>query len=557
MFLSFENLSSASSSSSTSLFGPRLGSLVCKNGVKITTPNLITPTSRGVVPHLSRDNVLRTQSISWIHVPYESFLECKPPIPTLGLSLHDLLGFRHDRHVISMSLRDLSDGREMPSNAAKYVSAWCIRGARKVTPEEYRRYTSLAKPDIVYALADVQPVASQKRLIKSVERTAEWLVQLLKPCDAEDNAQASAPSIILQMPGGQSNQARSAFAHTLIEPLHPTDVHTLKPLRLSCLDDAISGYAVDGSIEQIKASLDGLNEKKLRIAHSTTFSTLTIPPATGLSPSTGVDMIRGPHDMLDLIRDVGIDLFGAEWVIKLAQWGIALDFEFPPPQAPINSKIDSGSGTSPKIRGSKRDIGHNLYDVRYRMDCTRLLNSNSSVTCPCFTCAPSSCSSEDVIRHSRVDDPPLYDLKSPPRSRTPHTRAYIHHLLHTHEMSSYALLVGHNLAIISTFLQGVRNSLELSGGQFNAEVDKFFEYYASGEHESIYPSEVAKVEAVVEAVVAEATEGEVLLPQGSGVRDTLTGKGTGILLFDEARVCHAEVERLRGKGSLKRDREVG
>ncbi|KAF9269539.1 hypothetical protein L218DRAFT_953157 [Marasmius fiardii PR-910] len=548
MFLSFENLSAASSTP----FGPRLGILIFQNGVKIPTPNLITPTSRGVVPHLSRDNVLRIPSITWVHVPYESFLECRPPILTLGPPMHNVLGLNHDRHIVSMSLRDLSDGREMPPNTAKYVSAWCIRGVKKVTPEEYREYISLAKPDIIYALADVQPVVSQKRLIKSVERTAEWLIQLLKPFDSEDNPQVLAPSILLQMPGGQSNQARSAFARMLLEPLHPTEVEALKPLRLSCLDDAVLGYVVDGSIELIKASLDALDNKKLRISHSTSFSTIIDPPASGLSPSTGVDMIRGPHDMLYLIRDVGIDLFGAEWVVKIAQWGIALDFEFPAPQVPVRSQVDSGS---PKLRRDKRDIGHNLYDVRYRTDFTRLLASHSSVTCACFACAPSSCTSEEMIRHSCVDDPSLSNLKSPSKVHAPHTRAYIHHLLHTHEMSAHSLLVGHNLEVLSNFLQGVRNSLESSDGQFNAEVDKFSEYYA-GDSGSDYSRDVAEIEAVVEAVIAEASEGEMHLTPGQGVHDTLAGK-TGILLFDEARVCHAEVEHLRGKGSLKRNREVG
>ncbi|KAL0581655.1 hypothetical protein V5O48_000356 [Marasmius crinis-equi] len=522
------------------------------------TPNLIAPTSRGVVQHLSRDNLLRTRSISWIHVPYESFLECRPPILTLGLPMHEVLGFQKDRHIVSMSLRDLSDGREMPPNTAKYVSAWCIRGVKKVTPEDYREYVSKAKPDLIYALADVQPVVSQKRFIKSVERTTEWLVQLLKPSNAEDNAHV--PAVLLQMPGGQSTAARSAFARAILEPLHPTEIDALQPLTLSSLDDAVSGYVVDGSVDLMRASLQSLDTNKPRIAHTSSFST---PSTSGSAPSA--DLIRGPHDILTLIRDVGIDLFGAEWVVKLAQWGVALDLEFPAPRAPDNSNDDAQERSGfPKLRGTKRDIGHNLYDVHYRTDFSRLLNINSKTKCHCFACDPSSCTPEDVIRHSGLDDPSSSDLKSPSQNShkySPHTRAYIHHLLHTHEMSAHSMLVSHNLEVLSAFLAGVRRVLESCRDEFGKEVERFFEYYDSGDDGRNYPTKVAEeVEAVVEATVAEATLGqanEVVSSMVLDSHDKLATEGPGVALFDEARVCHAEVERLRGKGSLKRsDRDA-
>ncbi|KAL0071158.1 hypothetical protein AAF712_001718 [Marasmius tenuissimus] len=543
---------------SSAYFGPRLGRIAFQNGTDLVTPNLITPTSRGIVPHLSRDNLIRTSSVSWLHVPYESFLESKPPILALGNSMHELLGFKRDRHVVSMSLRDLGDGREMPPNTAKYVSAWCIRGVRKVTPADYREYASKAKPDLVYALADVQPVVSQKRLIKSVERTAEWLVQLLKPSDSEDNARA--PSVLLQMPGGQSIAARSAFARTILEPLHPTEIDALRPLSLGSLDDGIAGYVVDGSPDLMKASLDSLDINKPRLAHTSSFSAIS-NTSYETSPSAGVDMIRGPHDILVLIRDVGIDLFGAEWAVKLAQWGVALDFEFPVPRAPENSnQNEEASGGFPRLRASKRDIGHNLYDVRYRTDFNRLLNSNSTLLCPCLACDPSSCVPEEVIRHSHVDDPPSSYLKSPSQSshtHPPHTRAYIHHLLHTHEMSSHSLLVGHNLEVFSAFLGGARRVLESHPDEFNGEVEKFFDYYDSRDAGHSYPPKVAQeAEAVVEATVAEASMGQSdETPASVSQSHEMSKGGIGILLYDEARACHAEVERLRGKGSLKRDRD--
>ena len=62
-------------------------------------------------------------------------LEHNPPLPTIiggPHALQKLVGLNNERHVISMSLRDHCDGREMPPNGKKFVNAWCIRGVRKV-----------------------------------------------------------------------------------------------------------------------------------------------------------------------------------------------------------------------------------------------------------------------------------------------------------------------------------------------------------------------------------------------------------------------------------------
>ena len=58
-------------------FGPRIGlvSVQRQDGtapVAIRTPGMVTATSRGVVPHLSRDHVRLTKAIRWVHVPFES-----------------------------------------------------------------------------------------------------------------------------------------------------------------------------------------------------------------------------------------------------------------------------------------------------------------------------------------------------------------------------------------------------------------------------------------------------------------------------------------------------
>jgi hypothetical protein len=60
---------------STTIFGPRIGKLVltrptCK--VEIDTPGFSTTTSRGVVPHLAHDQVQSAIPIRCLSIPFES-----------------------------------------------------------------------------------------------------------------------------------------------------------------------------------------------------------------------------------------------------------------------------------------------------------------------------------------------------------------------------------------------------------------------------------------------------------------------------------------------------
>jgi hypothetical protein len=103
--------------------------------ITMDTPNILVGTSRGVVPHFSRDHTVGSDAIQWLNVPFESFLEQVPPIPTLQDGphpLHRFLGFDRDRHIVSLSLRDPLDMREMPPNGNTHVSANCVRGVKKV-----------------------------------------------------------------------------------------------------------------------------------------------------------------------------------------------------------------------------------------------------------------------------------------------------------------------------------------------------------------------------------------------------------------------------------------
>ena len=58
-------------------FGPRLGAVTFEREdgsvlLEIRTPGLIAATSRGVVPHLSREHTSLTEAVRWVELPFES-----------------------------------------------------------------------------------------------------------------------------------------------------------------------------------------------------------------------------------------------------------------------------------------------------------------------------------------------------------------------------------------------------------------------------------------------------------------------------------------------------
>ncbi|ETW77151.1 hypothetical protein HETIRDRAFT_65670 [Heterobasidion irregulare TC 32-1] len=500
-------------------FGPRLGKLSLNRPdamLEILTPGIITSTSRGVVPHLSRDNTRATDAIRWVHVPFETFLEHSPPVPILQPGphpLHKFLGFLPRKHIVTMSLRDPFDAREMPSNGNNFVTAYCIRGVRQVGRSDWRKYVLACDPDIVIALPDIPFTPgphSQKRVMKSIERSTAWLSDLLQPIpldsDARTDKSESHPAprlnVFVHMAGGTATTAREAFSQSLVEPLYGNETSSIRPFKT--FDEGVAGYTFD-----LIPLHQSLSTPPPSITPTPAPSRTPTPFIASLSPLPRskpriVHSAGSPHEMLVLIRDVGIDLFDAHWAQRAADIGVALDFVFP-------------TASSAEPEPSQKNLGHNLYDTRYAKDFSPFSDvlrtsrdqDSSDVdvlpSCPCIACSPTR--PLHPIHHSALDGPTLVTPSSTPPP-APFTRAYVHHLLHTHEMSAHTLLASHNLSMLDIFFGDVRRLLVERPEEFEAEVAKFVKLY-----------------------------------DGS------------LKVFGEAKKCWAEVELARGKGRLAREKQ--
>ncbi|KAG6839810.1 hypothetical protein C0991_011468 [Blastosporella zonata] len=496
----------------TTSFGPRRGTVVLErpNGHTITlqTPVLLTGTSRGVVPHLSRDHTRASAAIGLLHIPFETFLEHSPPVPTLQPgpnALHRFLGLDPDQHILSLSLRDPDDLREMPANGNQHVAAYSLRGVRRIAPADWTQYAKGCTPDIVVALSDTphtSPPFSQKRLTKSIERSAAWLTALLTPNTS--TPPTPDPAVLVHLVGSASHSARAAFAASLTEPLSPSEKTAVGGL--PNLDAGISGYTIDLKPLRMAAAASPSPQQPTIDNELTSLIHTSLQVLPHTKPRL-VHGTTGPHDVLRLVRDVGIDVVEARWAIEAASCGVALDFVFP-----VRPDITEAP--------ERKDIGHNLYNVKYRLDFVRLAETYRAASepedgearvCPCIACSPIQPSRRIVHGSDPSEAADAYSQNGGQEKEynPPLTRAYLHHLLHTHEMSAHALLVAHNLAVVDAFLAGVRNVLDAAGRDgFAAETKRF---------EAAY-SEDGAVE-------------------------------------EEARVMWADVERARGKGRLAREKE--
>jgi hypothetical protein len=372
----------------------------------------------------------------------------------------------------------------------------------QVAPSAWRTYVLDCRPDVVVALSDTpftKPPYSQRRLTKSIQRSTLWLSDMLRPLPGTERPFHL--NVLVHMAGGTSLAARAAFAEDLKEILHGKEAEACKPLK--CFDDGVAGYVFD--LVPLRSALSyEANIEPTPVKNSGTSKLLPLVAAS-LTPLSHhklrlVNSTSSPQEILLFIQHIGIDLFDARWAQGAADIGVALDFQFPVP----DQRDDTGSkgDQRPKTRANgKLDLGHNLYDSPYAHDFSSLtkcrsrkfhaVSENETLTmdnvrppvCQCMACSPTVASKH--IAHSSLDGETFSEAAmrgSTPEFRPPFTRAYLHHLLHTHEMSAHSLLTLHNLEVMDTFFVAVRAILALPDGssRFGAEVQRFVDFYDEG-----------------------------------------------------------------------------
>ncbi|AEO62528.1 uncharacterized protein THITE_2106788 [Thermothielavioides terrestris NRRL 8126] len=377
----------------------RLGRLAFTGRRAIDTPNFIGVTSRGALPHLTPDNVVRHLQTSGAFMALEDFIERPqqyskrvPPIfQTPANTKHS--SRLHAFTAMPQSVTTVLSARRHPAvqspigNTNNSVSIFTSTGFQVLTTKEYLSAVQCLSPDIAIPPSDLTygPLApNSKRALRMAERTDEWVVEWFDELPPDSRISTFAP--VLPVPYSIQWEYLSRLAEDYLPSSRLSGLAVYDPDLLPDLADYCAPL-------------------------------LPLPRLSLSNPPT-------PHHILRQIA-LGIDLFALPFINTLSDAGLALDFTFPPPPPPPPSSTTSSptTTTTTTTTTTPRPLAIDLADPSNATSLAPL-----SPSCSCYAC-------------------------------TSHHRAYVHHLLSAREMLGWTLLQIHNHAVVAAFFAGVRATL--------------------------------------------------------------------------------------------------
>ncbi|KIW68625.1 hypothetical protein PV04_04559 [Phialophora macrospora] len=311
----------------------RLGQLTLRGRTSTSTPHFVVPTSRGIVPHLSHDNVQKHTKISAVYVPLEDFIEKSnaPVYQTPAIGQESRL-----RRYTGLPERCLSilGPRRVPNipcpahNTNSSIAISTSVGFRYLDVEKYHEAIKTLRPDISTSIADLISTenASVKRVEKSADRTHAWL---------QDFAADKEGGVVHRQPFFAS------IPHVETE---------LMSLYLSDLSD------------EYRSQISGL------CIHSPS-TVLGLPDALRDMPTLCLADPQTPHAVLAAIH-AGVDMLTVPFVTQFSEYGIALTFTF------------AGVPEEPDVDTHKHiPLGIDMWSTTHTTELSAL-----SPNCACYTC---------------------------------------------------------------------------------------------------------------------------------------------------------------------------
>ncbi|KAF9180083.1 Queuine tRNA-ribosyltransferase subunit qtrtd1 [Haplosporangium sp. Z 767] len=457
----------------------------------IETPGCFMFSIKGSVPHLTPDN-MRLQDFGGVNVSLEQLLQNDQPASfaskwpkssstSLSTSEFTLADYLHLQDLILLcDLRDYvspNPAERLGPNTDRHVLLSTPKGIRQLTLDEYLQVVRQFRPDIVVAMADnvaLEKVKEQqqqgktekqngagqdahapgeKRIKKSIERTLKWLDQILleregkdglaedrkmeeekrrkkekkekkRALDQQKNSESTANTDERQQPAATQPAVQAittepwsdvaVFAHVQGAQLEQERIRSAVE---TAARQGVDGYIIDASsLLAIKnatttsAEISSL-ETKEEVLRLVKVSLEHLPP----QKPRMVYGLQTPEDVLKAIA-LGVDLFDTSYPYQLTEDGKASFYFFGDNVGAIPADINSKS--------NNRWI--NLWDEEHADKFVPIL-----ADCECYACKGGR-----------------------------HTRAYINHLLRTHEMLATVLLMSHNMYQYSKFFSNVRKSIQ-------------------------------------------------------------------------------------------------
>ena len=287
------------------------------------------------------------------------------------------------------------DLREGSKELAVACESGC--GRRWLTSREHAEGARELGARAACALADERGGReSERRAMVRVERTMLMLEETVR----EVRASGVELGILATLVGGESVAARersSALTAEFIEREKARDV--------------VVGYALGGFFAGEDASTRGACvEASLKHVNAREDAFVYLPGSTTV------------EDVIDNIER-GVDVFDASWASETAARGRA--FCFPVDDTDVTAIALAVEGRRTRATNGGDAYSLNLWAAAYKTDFTPFLPAAS---CTCPACAE-------------------------------HTKAYVHHLLQSHEMTATVLLEAHNLFRWCAFFSAARRAI--------------------------------------------------------------------------------------------------
>ncbi|KAK6498708.1 hypothetical protein TWF481_011285 [Arthrobotrys musiformis] len=307
----------------TTAAAARTGVLNLSKGFTLHTPNFLAPTSRGVVPHLSPDNLERNTGVEGVFVALEDFIEKAPqrvpPLYTYPSPLRTFISLPASKFLVLSPRR--SPAITCPkANSDANLSILTSVGFRDLPIKDYVSAVMRLEPDIVLSIADVANTVAppgKNRVQKMLGRTEMWLDEVLKVAGGTGVA-VFAPVLPVE-----KERQRMYLSH-LVE-----NVEKLSGLVFTNVE----------GVDVVPVELEGLVK-------------------------LGSDVSVGPHQVLEMVGK-GVDLFNVSFVGGMTDAGIALHFTF------------GGDGEGEE----GLEMATDMWDVRFATDLSPLEEG-----CECYTC---------------------------------------------------------------------------------------------------------------------------------------------------------------------------
>ncbi|KAF7546434.1 hypothetical protein G7Z17_g8431 [Cylindrodendrum hubeiense] len=278
----------------------RLGRLALGNHRVMETPNYLAVASRGVIPHLTPENMERYTAFDAAYMAIEDFLDKNPP-PIMKMSkdtprnLHSFTSFPTERAIV-LGPRRFPAVTTPVGNGVKHLSIFTSTGFRNLTIAEFTKVIETTQPQIAIPPADLFHTSTTppaKRQVRMVDRTEEWVDEFFHLADPQ---------------GRLKELGVSVFA-----PVLPVEY----PLQWDYLRHLS---------EDVRESLSGLAIYDVNLLPEL----VNYPPLLSL-PRLAFGPSKSPQDLLRQIA-LGVDVCTVPFVNVMSDAGVGLDFTFPPPE---------------------------------------------------------------------------------------------------------------------------------------------------------------------------------------------------------------------------------